>query len=468
MRNITCVGAALALLMAAPVRSFGQTASFAAPASAAQTAPSKAGTSVGAEPQYPGIGPSGGKLEGELGAFRLRLFGTVLLNTAVSDAAIFGQDVPLWTLPGTGTVTYADGTVGPVSDNHDLILTLRQSVFGFTVNPVKPAASGWASSALLEVDFFGTRSVDTVQPQNRVLNQPRLRLAYFQLERNGVKLVFGQDKAILAPLDPISLSHVAMPLGATAGDLWAWMPQARVDITRMMGSTGFLVQAGILRPQFGDSRLEAPPTASTSIDIGSSGLGERTSKPFYEGRVAVSPMIRGNTSTFGVAGHFGKEKVGVSRELTSWAVAFDGSAAVDPHVVLRGELFTGSNLIPFQGGIDQGAALVAGAPVLIQEIDARGGWGEVTILPKMDGKDAVYVGAGKDKPNLDTLLPGSTRTDNSFIWVSYFRKLNDSVTLAAEWSHWAFRTVAFVGNVPGAPSATAIANTMNISLAYQF
>src|SRR5439155_17962098 len=122
-----------------------------------------------------------------------------------------------------------------------------------------------------------------------------------------------QDKALLAPLDPISLWHVAMPLGATAGDLWAWAPHVRVDVTRQMGSTGLLFQAGVLRPQFGDTRMEAVPTASTSVDIGSSGLGERSTQPFYEGRVAVSPQIRGNTSTLGVSAHFGKERVGVDR-----------------------------------------------------------------------------------------------------------------------------------------------------------
>ena len=467
------VGAVLALLVVAPVRIFGQTVSLAPAASATQTYAGAVASEVGAQPKYPGIGPAEGKVEAEMGAFKVRLYGTLLLNTAVSDAGVFGQDIPLWTLPTAGNVTYPDGTVGPAGDNHDLAFTMRQSVFGFTVNPARPGTNAWAPSGLLEMDFFGTRAVDTIQPLNRVLNQPRLRMAYFQLERNGVKFVFGQDKAILAPLDPIALSHVAMPLGATAGDLWAWLPQVRVDWTRTMGKTGVLLQGGILRPSFGDSRLETPPTASTSVDIGSSGLGERSTKPFFEGRVAVMPQIRGAAATFGIAGHFGEEKIGVNRELRSWAVAFDGSATVDPHIVLRGEAFTGSNLIPFQGGIAQGAAVLAGAvatapPLQIQGIDARGGWGELTILPTSSGKDAIYVGAGTDKPKVETLLPGSGRAENTFIWASYFRRLTGAVTLAAEWSNWRFKTVTFVNNAAGPVSAANIANVVNVSFAYQF
>jgi hypothetical protein len=34
---------------------------------------------------------------------------------------------------------------------------------------------------------------------------------------------------ILAPLDPVSLSHVGVPLGATAGDLWGWFPWSYWD-----------------------------------------------------------------------------------------------------------------------------------------------------------------------------------------------------------------------------------------------
>jgi hypothetical protein len=422
----------------------------------------------GAQPSYPGIPPSAqNKLEIEMGPAKARFYGTVLLNTQFSDSGVFGQDLALWALPDSGPVAYPDGTTGRAGNNHDLLFSMRQSVVGFTLNPSKPSEKGWNPSALLEVDFFGTRPVDGVTPNNRVLNQPRLRLGYLQLEKGSIKIVAGQDKMILSPLDPVSLSHVAAPLGATVGDLWAWLPQVRVDWTHKMGKTGLLAQVGIFRPQFGDPRLETAPTASTSIDIGSSGLGERSTQPFYQGRVALSRPFRGRTATIGNAVHFGEERVGVNSKLQSWAYALDVDIPLDRHLIFRGEGFVGSNLIPFQGGIDQGAAVTA-APIRIRRIGSGGGWAEFTILPTAGGKNAIYVGAGTDDPRNRNLLPGSGRSKNSFVWASYFRKLTNSVTLAAEWSNWQFQTVNFVNNVASSRGATGSANIINVSLAYQF
>lgn len=429
----------------------------------------------GAQPSYPGL-PRGqaSKLETDIGPMKARFYGTILFNSSISDSGIFGQEVPLWALNDGGAVTYPDGTVGRTGNNHDLIFTMRQSILGLTLNPAKPSDSGWNPSALLEMDFFGARPSDGVLPENRVFNQPRLRLGYFQLEHKSVKFVFGQDKMIFAPLDPVSLSHVGVPLGATAGDLWGWFPQARMDWTHNIGSTGLLVQVGVLRPQFGDARVDtaATPTTGSVFDIGSAGLGERTTRPFYQARVALSPKIGTRTATFGVSGHFGEEKIGVNRNLQSWAVAVDMRLPLGPHAIVRGEGYAGSNLIPFMGGIDQGAALLGtlGTPgARIQRIGDGGGWAEL-IVPMNSGKDTLYFGAGTDDPKDSTLLPGSTRAKNSFLWASYFRKITNEVTLAAEWSYWDFRTIAFVNNLPTrrVKATTGTTNVFNISLAYQF
>jgi hypothetical protein len=423
---------------------------------------------AGAQPSYPGIPLSAAnRVEIEMGPVKARIYGTVLFNTQFTDSGVFGQDLPLWALPDSGAVAYPDGTTGRAGNNHDLIFSMRQSVVGFTLNPAKPSEKGWNPSALLEMDFFGTRPADGVTPNNRVLNQPRLRLGYLQLEKGSVRIVAGQDKMILSPLDPVSLSHVAAPLGATAGDLWAWLPQLRVDWTHKMGKTGVLAQIGILRPEFTDPRLETQPTAGTSLDIGSSGLGERSTQPFYQARLAISPQFRGRTATIGSAVQFGEERIGVNRKLQSWAYALDVDIPLDRHLIFRGEGFVGSNLIPFQGGIQQGAAVV-GTPARINRIGSGGGWAEFTILPTAGGKNAFYVGAGTDDPRNKNLLPGSGRSKNSFLWASYFRKLTPAVTLAAEWSNWQFQTTNFTNNVASSRSATGSANVINVSLAYQF
>ena len=356
-------------------------------------APAAAST-IGTRPSYPGL-PRGqaSKLETEIGPMKVRFYGTILFNSSISTSSAIGQEVPLWAAPnGNPSVAYPDGSVGRAGDNKDLVFTMRQSILGFTLNPAKPTETGWNPSALFEIDFFGSRTADTFSPQNRVFNQPRVRMGYFQLEHRHVKFVFGQDKMILAPLDPVSLSHVGVPLGATAGDLWGWFPQARMDWSSKLGSTGLLVQLGILRPQFGDTRLETAPASGSVIDLGSSGLGERSSQPFYQGRVALSPRVRQTTATFGVSAHFGEEKVGVDHNLQSWAVAVDMRLPLDPHLIIRGEGFAGRNLVPFQGGIAQGAAAIGNLPTLtrIQGIGDGGGWLEAIVPDEQRQRYAVF------------------------------------------------------------------------------
>ena len=450
------------------------------------------------EPSYPGTPGGKGKIEGTMGPLKVGFYGTLLLNIAVNDSVEIGQDVPLWPAGGDGTVTFPDGTTRRSGIVRDTIFTARQSILGFTFGQTKPSADAWTPSGVLEFDFFGTRPVDSLQPQGRVLNQPRLRLAYFQLEKGKYKIVAGQDKMIISPLDPISLSHVAVPLGATAGDLWGWLPQVRLDVTQKFGETSALFQVGVLRPLFGDPVFTAfsnLPTSGTSVDVASSGLGERSTQPFYQARVAVSHPFRGSTTTIGAGGHYGQERIGADRNLDSWAFALDYHIPIHPRLILRGEGFVGSNLAPFQGGVLQGAAVlqqapppppapqVAPPPDKINKIGAGGGWVELTVPITLDFKNILYFGAGTDDPRDRHLLAGSLRnaagnqgpfsatgrSKNSFLWASYFRKLTNEVTLAFEWSNWDFQTRRFSPTgVLGPRNTSGRGNVFNLALAYQF
>jgi len=426
-------------------------------------------------PFYPGAPKSPSRVQGTIGDFTVRLYGTLLLNISTTDSAQVGQDVPLWPLPGNINIAFADGTSRRAGLVGDTVFTARQSIVGLQVS-AKTSDNGWNPSGLVEIDFFGTRPADTnLQPQDRVLNQPRLRRAYFQLDKGSWRIVAGQDKMILSPLDPISLSHVAIPLGASAGDLWAWLPQVRVENRHKFGGTTLLMQAGILRPSFGDPRLnDQAGIVGTAIDS-ASGFGERSGKPFYQARAAVSHAMAGRTATVGLSGHYGRERVGADREIDSWASSFDLTLPIFSHLIFRGEAFVGSNLIPFDGGVIQGLAVippvvsgggVITTPAVIHKIGAAGGWAEL-IIP-VTSKDILYAGAGTDDPRDRNLLPNSTRSKNSFVWASYFRKLTSNVTLAAEWSFWDFRTRTFNGAALGPRATSGRGNVVNIALAYQF
>jgi hypothetical protein len=236
---------------------------------------------------------------------------------------------------------------------------------------------------------------------------------------------------------------------------------------------GTLFQFGVLRPTFGDARLADQPAASSSLD--SAGFGERASQPFYQTRFAVSRPMQNSTATVGVGAHYGREIVGATTNIDSWAFTLDFRVPVIPHVVLRGEGYMGSNLVPFGGGILQGVAAVsttvgnAAGPAPfsnIRKIGDGGGWAELTFLATP--RNVFYLGASEDDPKNKNLLPGSTRQKNSFVWASYFRKITNEVSLAGEWSNWEFRTIAFVGNTPAGKGPYGRGNVFNIALAYQF
>jgi hypothetical protein len=277
----------------------------------AQAGQSQTGSSQPGEllPTYPGEPFNNPPVETTLGPVKLRLYGTALLNMSFSDTAQIGQDVPLWPLPNTSPVSLPDGTTKPAGQVHDTIFTARQSILGVVLNGANGSAGGWTPSAQVEMDFFGTRPIDADLPQDRILNQPRLRLAFFQLQKGDFKIVAGQDKIIISPLDPVSLSHVAVPLGYSAGDLFGWLPQVRFDYNHKFGSTSTLFQFGLLRPAFGDPRLGDEPGASVALDTTSSGFGEHSGRPFYQTRFAVSHPMSGSTATIGAGAHYGSRPI---------------------------------------------------------------------------------------------------------------------------------------------------------------
>lgn len=424
----------------------------------------------GDQPRYPGIPPTKGKLEGTIGSYNLRLYGTVLLNIQASDTPPVGGEVPLWATPSAFSLAFLDGTVARVDDVHDLVFTARQSVFGLMVKPAETTTNGWQPSGKLELDFFGTRPVDNVLPTGKVLNEPRLRFAYFQLSRGNVKITAGQDNAIIAPLDPVSLSHVAVPLAATAGNLWAWLPQARVDLTHKVGNGSLLFQGGVLRPQFADPRLGDLPFTGTSIDS-TPGVGEHSGQPFYQSRVAYSHPMNGSTLTVGAGGHYGRERIGEDHILDSWAVAIDYSVPILRRLTWRGENFMGSNVVPFGGGVLQGVAFLSNGPpppVQINRIGAAGGWTELVFKATTDNRNVFYAGVGDDDPRDKHLLTGTNRSRNALAWASYFHRIGDNTTVALEWSNWQFKTRATFAGVAGPQGPSGTANVFNLALAYQF
>jgi hypothetical protein len=297
-----------------------------------------------------------------------------------------------------------------------------------------------------------------------------LRLAYFQLSKDNVKITAGQDRAIVAPLDPVSLSHVAIPLGATGpicghGCLrCAWTCRSQSATVPQHGSWEFYVRS---------SRIRGWGIYRPWHVVGSfSRSGGTYDAALLSNQTRFKLSFNGSNGTIGAGLHYGRERIGADRTVESWAFALDYSLPVHPKLRWRGELFVGSNLVPFQGGIIQGIAfvqpIVTNPPTQLNRIGAGGGWTELIIRPDSNNRNVFYAGVGEDDPRDRHLLPGSTRSRNAFVWASYFRKLSDQMTAAFEWSNWQFKTRGFTGTAVGPQGPAGSANVFNLALAFQF
>ncbi len=154
--------------------------------------------------------------------------------------------------------------------------------------------------------------------------------------------------------------------------------------------------------------------------------------------------------TIGTAGHSDQERVGATQKIAPGHGRKISRFRCKRRLILRGEGYVGSNLITFDGGIEQGVYVAPniaapGPFTTIKPIGDVGGWAELTVLATKDNKNIFYVGAGTDDPENSDLLASATRQKNTFYWATYFRKLVSDVTLGVELSNWQFRTVSFTG-----------------------
>lgn len=97
--------------------------------------------------------------------------------------------------------------------------SLRQSIIGLTVQGPAIADGGRVNGAL-SMDFYGTANSDNVF---------RIRTGEVSFDWANRSITFGQDKTIIAPLQPTSFAHVGIPALAGAGNLWLWRPQVKYE-----------------------------------------------------------------------------------------------------------------------------------------------------------------------------------------------------------------------------------------------
>jgi hypothetical protein len=200
----------------------------------------------------------------------------------------------------------------------------------------------------------------------------------------------------VAERSPRSLASVGFPDFAGAGNLWLWLPQARVTV-ETGHSLRIALQGAVLAPASGTQQT----TFATQPDS-----AERTKRPSLQGRLRLGWGPSDDPSEIAVGGHVGwlrSDSVGGDSLTVSNALTVDTRIAIG-FVELIGEVYTGQGLAGLGGG-GIGQNLGVGGEAL----RTQGGWGQINFRPM---RHVMFGGGcGIDDPD-DRDVPAGGRLQN--------------------------------------------------------
>lgn len=97
--------------------------------------------------------------------------------------------------------------------------TLAQSIIGLEFRGPQLPGGGKVHGSI-SMDFYS---------EYRGYNLFRLRRGVLSFDWSRRSFIVGQDKPLIAPLEPTSFARVGVPPLSGAGNLWLWLPQARYE-----------------------------------------------------------------------------------------------------------------------------------------------------------------------------------------------------------------------------------------------
>jgi hypothetical protein len=359
-------------------------------------------------------------------SFTVKPYGLITVNaTYLIGNSSNNPDVPEW------------ATVGASA----FIFTARQTRLGVRGSWDAPPSKLHVQkvAGLIEADFFGGFLGEGI---GYFFPVPRLRLATATVEWRTVRFSFGQDWSVLAPLNPDTALHVAVPGFTASGNLWARVPQLRVDGVVRFGRRGgeprwrFIWAAALVAEVQADA-LATAQNAFTGVRIPQG--GENALAPAGQARVAIGHDLYDKSLEIGVSGHLGNREIAFTGGRTgrlNGAVALDVTVPLPFRLSFKGEAYWGSGLDAFFGGIIQGIAFTTdpatGAIATVGNgISDGGGWAQLSwaALKWL----TLYAGGGADKPKTADLIVANAAT-NRTLNAAFYGEL--SVEFARGFALW--------------------------------
>ncbi len=379
--------------------------------------------------------------------YRLRLSGIFLLNTFENRGTVDNEDIP--------DLALSQGSQEPHASPGAFGGTIRQSQV--RVQTFGPDILGARTSADVAMDFAGGYA----NTQNGVgMGFIRLRTGTVRLDWTNTSIVAGQDRLFFSPLAPTSLATLAVPALAYAGDLWAWMPQVRIEHRVVLSDVSSLsFQGGILDDLTGDF----PPEPYYRYPT----WGEQSGQPAYAVRVSWTHRMFGQDLTVGAGGFYGRQDWGFSRGVDGWAGTADLTLPVGKRLEFTGAFYRGRAVAGLGGGIGQSVLLngAFGNPATtFRGLDSMGGWAQLKY--KIKSNFEVNTALGMDNPfagelrqfSVNTIYPGAY-TRNLVPLVNFIYQIRSDILFSTEYRYL---------NTTVLDSGSNSANHINLSLGYIF
>jgi hypothetical protein len=338
--------------------------------------------------------------------YRVRLSGLVLLNMFANTGNVDNIENPALAAKSL------DEQFSTASSKN-FGGTVRQTQIGFEV--FGPSVLGARSSGDLRLDLAGNND----QLNGATVGILRLRTATGRLDWAKTSLVAGQDSLFFVPQSPTSLASLETPPLAYAGNLWAWLPQIRVEhrFSAPHGSE-IAVQAGILDPVSGEALVETDNRKADS--------GEQSDQPAFATHVSWSRPLFGRILSIGASGYSSKQLYTPHTQIESWLSAVDWQVPVSTWIAFSGSIYRGSAIGGLGGGLgrsvisklDSASTLEAN----LHGLNTVGGWTQMklTLGPRYE----INTAFGEDNPlgaELQAALDAPTYLDASLArnWAAF-------------------------------------------------
>lgn len=313
--------------------------------------------------------------------YRVRLSGLVLLNMFTNTGNVNNIENPTLAANSLG-VEFSEAS------SRNFGGTIRQTQIGFEV--FGPSVFGARSSGNVSLDLAGNND-----PLNgATVGILRLRSATGRIDWAKTTFVAGQDSLFFLPQSPTSLASLETPPLAYAGNLWAWLPQVRVERRFSLSNDSEIsVQAGLLDPVSGES--------FDGENERKADAGEQSQRPAIATRVSWSRPLFGRTLSIGSAAYSGKQLYLPNTQIKSWLAAVDWQVPVSTWIALSGSIYRGCALGGLGGGLGRSVIRKQTDPssldgIVPQALNTIGGWAQMklTLSPRYE----INTAFGEDNP----------------------------------------------------------------------